>query len=542
MAVEQSERAGAPAEHSVSELSEGSGAASVEPSDGESGELGSSFNSAESHAASDNLDGAPAAGRDAAADADDSGEGAGATRAAGDAKGATSDDTPQAVSPAGVPLRPAAPRLRMIAAVLALAALALSGAGAMWLRAQGAYVYQRVTYGNLQLTVAASGPLQSATYDVVFAGSGKIARIAVRVGQHVNSGDVLAQLDATSLQDALNQAQAAVSAAQTTLDDAITNQQAVENETQAEVNAAYTQEQNAIYLCKHPSPKAPPPPPDCVQQAENQYNAAVARAATQNATAAAQVDAAQSQLNTAEARLQTAQDNLSNATLRAPHAGTVTAIYGTVGGPPGGAGGPLSADGRAIFAQIVDLSSLQVVAGIPEASIGRIKAGDAVDFTVAAYAGQLFHGAVSAVSPVGQAVASASTYPVTVDVDTSSLQGVNLLPGMVTHVTITTDQRFSVLLVSNRAVAYARRASESKQPLVTRVEVVAALAAARQLLTELQDSGTDVSQEDSTLAFVLERTGGRWIVRPVVLGLTDGTSCEVLAGLADGETVVAGTQ
>ncbi len=143
------------------------------------------------------------------------------------------------------------------------------------------YQYATVTTGSLITTISATGPVQSALYDVNFSGSGKIAEIDVTVGQQVKAGQVLAKLDPTSLQDALNQAQ-------------------------IQADEAYDQEQNAISQCDNEKN----PPPDCVQLAENQYAAALAA-------------------------LQTAQDNLANATLKAPHAGTVTQINGAVGGTPG---------------------------------------------------------------------------------------------------------------------------------------------------------------------------------------------------------------
>src|SRR5579859_3708278 len=77
------------------------------------------------------------------------------------------------------------------------------------------YQFQQATQGNFSLTVSATGPLQSAVYNLVFTGSGTIAEIDVSVGQTVVKGQVLAKLNKTSLQDALNAAQAAVLSAQT---------------------------------------------------------------------------------------------------------------------------------------------------------------------------------------------------------------------------------------------------------------------------------------------------------------------------------------
>jgi HlyD family secretion protein len=86
------------------------------------------------------------------------------------------------------------------------------------------YNYQQATTGNLSVTVSATGPLQSATYNLVFTGTGgKISEIDVKVGQSVVKGQVVAQLDKTSLQDAYNQQQSVVQAAQDALNSAQTN-------------------------------------------------------------------------------------------------------------------------------------------------------------------------------------------------------------------------------------------------------------------------------------------------------------------------------
>jgi multidrug efflux pump subunit AcrA (membrane-fusion protein) len=416
------------------------------------------------------------------------------------------------------------------------------------LRPRVVYLDQPAAVGNLTLTISATGPVQGAVYNVDFSGSGKIAEIDVKLGQQVIAGQTLAKLDMTSLQDAVNQAQASVDQAQTGLDNASTNEDKVQAQTDAQVAAAYDQEQNAIYTCDHP-PQGQTAAPNCVQAAEDQFAAAQAQADAQNAAAAAQVSSAQAQLNTAQAQLNTAQHNLGNATLTAPHAGTVAAINGTVGGMPG-AGGSASASGAAgsgsggnVFIQIADLSALQVVAGVNEADVAGVSSGEAAQFTVSAYGNRMFRGTVNAVSPLGQTASNVVTYPVTIDVDAQSLQGANLFPGMTATVTITTAQRFNVLLIPASAVTFARNAANPNlSGFLTRTQVMNAINQARQQLTQLQNGSTDVSNDNPTPAYVLERVKGQWVVKPVVLGLTDGSSYEVLAGLSPGERLVVGTQ
>src|SRR6266480_468262 len=107
------------------------------------------------------------------------------------------------------------------------------------------YQKQQVTQGNFSLTVSATGPVQSATYNVVFSGSGILQQIDVSVGQTVVKGQVLAKLNKTSLQDALNAAQATVFSAQTGVNNAGANLSKTEAQSQTSVQSAQVALNNA---------------------------------------------------------------------------------------------------------------------------------------------------------------------------------------------------------------------------------------------------------------------------------------------------------
>lgn len=610
------------------------------------------------------------------------------------------------------------------------------------------YQFSQVTQGNLALTISATGPLQSGVYDVNFTGSGKIQSIDVSVGQTVKKGQVLAQLDPTSLQDAVNQAQAAVQSAETSLQNSQNSLSATQNETQASVAAAQTtlqndqtaltntlkqsqasiaaaqttlqndqtalantqtQEQAAISAAQTTlsndqtaltntqqqqqaainaaqttlnndqtalnntlalsnaqlqsaansyeqacgtlatTPPSQPPstaPAACqsawysyqqtvastnaangqaqakvnadqqaLNQAQANANAAIAAAqakvtadqkalqqtqATANATiaqaqakvtadqqalqqaqvtanannAAAQarvtadqkalaqaeanangtnttsqgtVSSQQAALQTALVQLQTAEDNLKQATLTAPHDGVVTVINGTVGGTPGvsaGSTGGTASGGT--FIQIVDTSSLQVVADVNEADMANLKIGDPATFTVNAYGSQVFSGTVSSISPNGQTVSNVVTYPVYIDITMNNLQGAKLLPGMTANTTITVVSLSNVLLLPVNAINFARLAATAStstggRQLISAQQAFQATAAARQMLIQLEEQNPHIALESPTPAYVLEQSGKQLVVKPVVLGYTDGTVYQVLSGLSNGETVILGS-
>lgn len=510
------------------------------------------------------------------------------------------------------------------------------------------YQFQPVTQGNLAITVSATGPIQSGTYNLIFSGQGgKIDAIDVKIGQQVTKGQTLAQLDTTLLQDAVTQAQTAVnnaqaaldaaiassnnaqgqsnanvSAAQTALDDAKANQTQVLAQSQASVATAQTALDNAqtnltqvtttanaqiqsatdaYNLVKQANGNCTPPIATAsvvpCQQGLDTFNQQVAQANTSIATAQAQVNtaqanltqakataatnntaaqnqvnaaqsqlntalagvnvsgssgqsqitAAQSQLNSAQVQLVQAQDNLNNATLIAPHDGTVTIINGTIGGTPGASATSSTAGTTAggAFIQIVDLSALQVQANVNEADTANLRVGETATFTVDAYSDQQFTGTVSAIPPIGQLISNVVTYPISIDVDQQSLKGAHLLPSMTANVTINSVQHNNVLQIPVNAVNFARLASSSTSTnstpqLISAQDATTALNQARQMLNTLEQANASLVSEGPIPAFVIEKSGQKFIAKPVVLGLTDGASYEVLRGLSLGDTFVAG--
>src|SRR6266487_4703966 len=152
----------------------------------------------------------------------------------------------------GSPLPPKPPWWRRrggIITLILIALLILAGFLAFFLvrgrQRPITYQKQQVTQGNFSLTVSATGPIQSAVYNLVFSGSGTIAEIDVSVGQTVVKGQVLAKLNKTSLQDALNAAQAMVLSAQTGVNNAGANLSKSEAESQASVQSAQVALSNA---------------------------------------------------------------------------------------------------------------------------------------------------------------------------------------------------------------------------------------------------------------------------------------------------------
>jgi multidrug efflux pump subunit AcrA (membrane-fusion protein) len=366
------------------------------------------------------------------------------------------------------------------------------------------YTNGTVTQGNLTVTTTASGQIGGGVYDLNFATSGTVTAIDVHVGQTVKTGQVLAQLDTTALQDALNSAENGLQNAQVNLNNAYINQ------ADGDAVAYDTYEQN-IARDKGNAQK--------LKQDLDQYNQTLIQAQQQ-------VASAQQQVQNAQIQLTTAQHNLSDATLKAPVAGQIATINGQVGASSG--------SGSSSFIVLVNLSALSINAQVNEANIGSLQLGDPVTFTVPAYPSATFYGTVAAITPIGTTTQSVVTFPIAVTIDPASAKQDALYPGMTAQLTITTKQVIAAILVPTTALTYARTAVRSGR--ITTTATQQALAQAQQLIT----SATDASVKQGQASYVLEQQQGQVVAVPVVIGISNGTNTVVLTGLQVGDTVLTG--
>ncbi len=429
--------------------------------------------------------------------------------------------------PAGVPVRQSARkrRLWLIPIVVALLILLIGGGVFAYLRVNRPpavqYTQATATVGNLAVTVSATGPVQAnAVYNLNFAASGTVQTINVHVGQTVKKGQVLATLNSTSLQDAINQAQASVNAAEQAVSSAQTNLGNTYAQQAQALKVAYDTEQNALNACS----TATNPSPRCTQLAQDQYAQAQNQAAAQEASASAQVTSARLQLQSAQAQLQTAQDNLAQAKLVAPHAGIIASISGSIGQAVG------SGSSSTAFIVLVDTSKLGIAAQVNEANIGGVQVGQPATFTVSAYPSQTFRASVASIDIYGQTTSNVVTYTVMLTVDENSIQGAHVYPGMTATVNITTAERIGTLLVPAAALSFSTTALENGE--LTRADL-------RSLITGSSTSPSTTGAQGSR-GIVVELKNGKLVPVLVTTGLSNGQFTEILSGLKEGDQVVIG--
>lgn len=262
------------------------------------------------------------------------------------------------------------------------------------------------------------------------------------------------------------------------------------------------------------------------------------------ASVRSQVIAARGQFEIALAQLRTAKQLLANATLFAPHNGTVTAINGTIGGSPGIvvdiANSAIGSASSGAFIQLVDVNSVgQILLNVNETDILKLDVGQPVQFTLKAYNNRQFTGTISAISPNGISQEDIS-YPVIVTIDPQSIEGITLLPNMTANATITTVANAHTLLLPASAIQFA--SSIPTGALIDKQANQVANQQAQDMLVNLEKINPRIITHSPRAAFVIQPSSNSktYVAHPIVIGLTNGKTYEILQGLNEGETIITG--
>lgn len=239
------------------------------------------------------------------------------------------------------------------------------------------------------------------------------------------------------------------------------------------------------------------------------------------------INVAKAVLKRAEVTLAKEEKNLDYATIRSPVKGVIVDRRINVGQTV-----VASLTAPSLFLIATDLRRLQVWASVNEADIGQIWVGQKVLFTVDAYANEKpFEGHVAEDQPRLNASMTSNvvTYTVVVNVENSSLK---LRPYMTANVRFVLSERSSALLVPNAAM---RWRPQNQQTGAEGREVL------KKLLQQRRASFQEPAENKERVVWIDDGS----LVRPVTIkiGLSDGTSSEVLAGnLNEGDAVITGEE
>ncbi|WP_297854441.1 efflux RND transporter periplasmic adaptor subunit [Meiothermus sp.] len=334
------------------------------------------------------------------------------------------------------------------------------------------------------------------------------------VGDRVQRGQLIVQLDPTNYTRALENARLALQKAQANLDKLRSDQASAlatarQNLASAEVayanarrdlEAARTnlQATQKLYELGGASAQSLQNARDAYAKAQAalevaQVNLTTARQALSLRSSANAQDLRNAQIAVEQARLEVknAEENLADTKIYAPFDGVVSEVNAQVGSIGVGA----TVSNSTALLTLIDDSSVNLPVQIDESEIARVKVGQKVEVTLDAFSGETFEGKVTAIAPKAQIQQNIAFFYVTVNIPNPERK---LRPGMSAEGEIIIEEIPQALTIPKRAVQTVRNRAY-----------------------------VDVLQPD----------GSRETVR-VVLGPDDGVKQVVLEGLKPGQQVV----
>lgn len=373
-------------------------------------------------------------------------------------------------------------------------AAALSVANA---RERGAEVrMEAVARRDVVQTVTASGNIRARrAVELSSDISAKVAELLVEEGADVREGQVLMRLDPAQYQAGVSRAEAALLQARAS---------------QAQMEASHIRAQRDLDRLLALRAR------DSLLVSGQQVDDA--RTATE--VAEAQLRSAEFGVRQAQASLDEAQDRLSKTVIRAPMDGKVTRLNVEVGETV--IIGTMNNPGSLILA-ISDLSVIEVVVQVDETDVPLVALGDSASVRIDAFPDRTFTGRVtqignSAIRPPSQQTAgqqAAIDFEVVITLDEADVQ---LRPDLSATADIVTEIRADALTVPIIALT---------------VREDSAAAAATPATTGAAEGGKDRE------GVFLVRDGAATF-HPVQVGIAGQEYFEVLSGIAEGDTVVAG--
>jgi HlyD family secretion protein len=358
-----------------------------------------------------------------------------------------------------------------------------------------------VTRGDLTQTVTATGTLNPVVNVTVGSQvSGRISKLNVDFNSIVKSNEVIAEIDPSTYQAAVEMAEANLANARANLE---------------------------------------------LQQVEAKRSASLF---TNKLISASDYDTAIATLHEAEASVKIQEASLSNAEANLGYCKILSPVDGVVISRAVELGQTVASSFSTptLFQIANDLTKMVIDTAVDEADIGGVKQGQEVEFTVDAFPNRIFYGTVTQVRNAPTNVNNVITYDTVIGVTNTDY---SLKPGMTASVSIITAQRNQVLEIPNTALLFhppdmavvktnatarirnpnnndGEQAGSRREPRGNRDEHG---AAKRSPMHTVYLLCKDATGKGSTLKAVEIKTG-----------ITDNINTEVLSGLKEGDQVVTG--
>jgi HlyD family secretion protein len=357
----------------------------------------------------------------------------------------------------------------------------ISGCGAPKSEAPAVYYKkQEITSETLEVSIEASGIIEAiSSIEIKSKASGEILYLGAEVGDYVQKGSIIGQIDQRTPTNILNQSKSDLEAAKVRLEN------------------AESQFKRGAELHKNGSISD--------QSYEDiQENLAQAK----------------STLVRTEVSYENAKIALDDTIVRSP-------IFGTIISRPVEVGQVISSPtsavgGGTLLMTMADLSKVRVRALVDEIDVGKVSIGQTVSIKVAAYRDKEFFGKVSKIEPLAKIEQNVTTFPVLIDIDNKDNL---LLLGMNTDV---------VIEILNKDVSM----SAPSMSLRTRKDIYSAaniLNISKQEVDLFLEKKVKGENFNKFIVIKDSKSGPRlsW----VKIGVSDLSNVEILDGVSSGDFV-----
>ncbi|GEM83499.1 efflux RND transporter periplasmic adaptor subunit [Meiothermus hypogaeus] len=329
-----------------------------------------------------------------------------------------------------------------------------------------------VQRGVFRVSVSGPGTLEAVqTLAVKPAVNGTVLRLPT-VGDRVQRGQLIVQLDPTNYTRALENARLTLQKAQANLDKLRADQastQAANRQNIASAEVAYAnarrdleaartnlQATQKLYELGGASAQSLQSARDAYAKAQAalevaQVNLNTARQALSLRNSANAQDLRNAQIAVEQARLEVknAEENLANTKIYAPFDGVVAEVNAQVGSIGVGA----TVSNSTALLTLIDDSSVNLPVQIDESEIAKVRVGQRVEVTLDAFSGETFEGKVTAIAPKAQIQQNIAFFYVTVNIPNPQRK---LRPGMSAEGEIIIEEIQDALTIPKRAVQTVR--------------------------------------------------------------------------------------
>jgi HlyD family secretion protein len=377
-----------------------------------------------------------------------------------------------------------------------ICAIVAAAAGGVWYFNRGnndapQYQTTAVERGELTQVVTATGSLNPVLSVTVGAQvSGRICKLNVDYNSTVKSNEIIAEIDPSTYQAAVEQSSADLANANANLE---------------------------------------------LQQVEANRSSELF---TNKLISGSDYDTSIANLPQAEAMVKIKQASLDNAIVNLGYCKILSPVDGVVISRAVDLGQTVASSFNTptLFQIANDLTKMQIDTAVAEADIGGVVQGQSVEFTVDAYPDRMFDGVVTQVRNAPTNAANVISYDCVVGVTNADYK---LKPGMTANVSFIIAQRENVLIIPNGALRF--HPPETAGQTNSAAQTAAATNSGN--LGGRRGGGRGRGEHPILhTVYVLSGTGNDPKLQPVQIrtGISDGISTEVLSGLDEGAQVVTG--